>query len=398
MITVRSRSVLACLALAGAIGGCGARSGEKDYEGVAYPNHRPQFEGGDHLLGYVANRMSDSISVLDLNDVRELGRAPVGIDPVDVDGPRHIAIDPAGGYAYVVLSYPLSVTSPHVAAAGQVSRAGYVQQLTLGDLAPIGEARVDPRAADLAMPADLSQIAVAHFDQDLSLKMSDDIDDRRANLALIAPPAEIASEAATTRSVRVCVAPIAAVYANGNARAYVACTGEDALVVVDTENATVLARVPAGDASVNKPLALSSDASATRLFLSNEVSSQVVVFSAEDTPTQLFASAPLDGVPYTAGSLSATEFAVPLRAAEGAASAARLDATSGELLSETRYPHDLCLNPSEIKASASGRVFMVCEGDHYTPGSVLELDRSSLEALASTEVGLYPDHLALREP
>jgi len=399
MSSSRGRSLFGRIALACLLGACAGKTREKPYDGVPYPNQRQQFAAGDHLLGYVANRMSDTVSVLDLDEARELGSVPIGIDPVEIDGPRHIAIDPAAGYAYVVLTYPESLTSAHAKAAGQVSRAGYVQQLALSDLAPLGAARVDPRAADLAMSLDLGQIAVAHFNQDLSLVMSDNIDDRRANLALIAPAPEIASAGSTTRDVLVCVAPQASVYASNNTRAYVACTGEDSLAVVDTENAVVLSRVPAGAESINKPSTLNVDASGTRLFVSNELSGQVVVFSTEDTPTQLFSSPPfVELVPHTAGSLSATEFGVPLSSSDGSASAARLDVTSGALLEQTSYPHDVCLYPSELKASADGRVFMVCEGDHYTPGSVLELDPSSLEVLARIEVGIYPDHLALLEP
>jgi hypothetical protein len=41
---------------------------------------------------------------------------------------------------------------------------------------------------------------------------------------------------------------------------------------------------------------------------------------------------------------------------------------------------------------------LVCEGDHYSPGSLVELDPNSLEVRRSVALGAYPDHLAVLEP
>jgi len=94
-------------------------SGERtiaDYEGEpAYPNQRGSYQAGGRLLGFVANRMSDTISVLDLDSMTRLGSVPIGRDPVDVDGPRHVVLDARRRLGYVALSYPLSVQSVHVA-------------------------------------------------------------------------------------------------------------------------------------------------------------------------------------------------------------------------------------------------------------------------------------------
>ena len=40
----------------------------------------------------------------------------------------------------------------------------------------------------------------------------------------------------------------------------------------------------------------------------------------------------------------------------------------------------------------------MCEGNHYAPGAVVELDPQTLEIKARVEVGLYPERLTLLEP
>ena len=50
--------------------------------------------------------------------------------------------------------------------------------------------------------------------------------------------------------------------------------------------------------------------------------------------------------------------------------------------------------PHVVKVTKEGRVFLVCEGDHVAPGSVVELDRESLAVKMRWHVGVYPDGIA----
>jgi hypothetical protein len=47
-----------------------------------FPDRRPQFPANGRTLGYVANQMSDTVSVVDLDGMIELGQGPVGLNPV----------------------------------------------------------------------------------------------------------------------------------------------------------------------------------------------------------------------------------------------------------------------------------------------------------------------------
>src|SRR3954468_19471090 len=125
--------LLACTLLVAACGGGGGGT-ELD----AYPNRRANFASAGCTLGYVANRESDSVSVLDLDSFDELGQVPVGRDLVDSDGPRHVVVDAEAQELYLVLSYPDSIQSPHAAANSSGPRSGYLVALALDDLRPLG--------------------------------------------------------------------------------------------------------------------------------------------------------------------------------------------------------------------------------------------------------------------
>lgn len=368
-----------------------SRAGASDGS-PAFPSQRRAFLPSVHALGYVANRFSDTISVIDLEDFRELAAVPVGRDPVDIDGPVRVTLSKQRGRAYVLLSYPFSATSAHAVANGSSTpRSSYVQELSLANLQPLGEFRVDPRAGNMALSSDESLLAISHFDQDLALN-ADDLEARRANVALVGPGWEIETGSAIRRNVRACAVPAAVAYGEDESRLFVACTGEDSLVVIDTKRASVLARVPAGEEPVNKPYSLVVSPTGARLLLSNQVTRKVLEFAAQDTPVALSSTQAFEGIPYSAAYLSEQKYLVPLQSPSGAA---LIDAPSGTVLAHAAYSDEDCLNPSEARVLAGGRMLLVCEGDHYGPGSLVELEPDTLEVRRQVAVGRYPDHLAI---
>jgi DNA-binding beta-propeller fold protein YncE len=361
-----------------------------------YPNLRPRWGGGGHTLGYVSNGLSDTISVVDLDTMTAVGSAPVGRDPVDIDGPTGLTIDRDHGLVYVALAYPLDGTAGPHAAHNASPRAGYLQALALDDLRPLGELRLDPSPADVALSDDGSALVVSHADTARALAAGDDIDARRAALALIAPAPAVATGGASLRRVTTCVVPNAIALGAGGARAFVACTGEDALAVVDTASATVLARVPDGatGGGVSKPYALVADPARERLLLSNEVARTIVLFTMDDAPTPVFTT-PLDGIPYFAAWLSASRILVPTQSPDGAVI---VDAATGAVTAEAAYADTDCLAPREARVAPDGRVFLVCEGDHYAPGSIVRVDPTTLAVQATIAVGVFPNRLQVLAP
>lgn len=386
--------------------GCSSPTSNGDDSANAFPNHRATFSSEGRRLGYVPNRHSDTVSVLDLDAMELLASVPVGRDPVDIDGPRHIALDPANGLAYVVLSYPLSVMSEHAIAQGAMQRSGYVQALNLLDLSIAGDLRVDPKAADVAVSPASGRLAVVHADDSRSLQA--DPEARRANLVLVDPASSIAKGKAVPTRLPVCAVPSAVAFDSEGARAFVACKGEDSLVVVDTATQTVLSRGPSGPtvpdnpaASFNQPYGLVLDAARERLLVSNLVSRAVAIFDLNDTPNLLSSyssgtpAAPDYAVPKFSALFSDSKLAVPYQSPNGAA---LFDVTSGELLLRVQYSDDDCSNPAEFSVTSDSRLFLVCEGDHYHPGDVVEVDPNTLAIIASIPVELYPERMTILEP
>ena len=372
--------------------GCSSSPSAADYSGVAYPNHRPTFELGGRRLGYVANRKSDSVSVLDLDAMTLLGNVLVGRDPVDIDGPRHVVIDSAAGLAYLALSYPYSQPGPHEISSGATQRSGYVEALNLLDLSEAGDLRVDPNATEIAFSPASGGLAVAHFDINLALQA--DVASRRANLVLVEPAAAIATGSAAPRRVPVCAAPAAVAFDAEGGRVFVACTGEDSLTVVDRRTDVVLSRVPAGSAVVNKPYALVADPARARLLVSNQVAFAVSIFDMNDAPN-LLSTLTVPGLPMFPAWVSDTTVVVPF---QGPSGAALFDARTGEQLVQVEYSDADCMNPAEFSQTSDFRLRLVCEGDHYGPGAVVLVDPESLAIKSTVSVEIYPERMGIVEP
>lgn len=373
--------------------GCSGSETKADDAGVAFPNHRVTFEPAGRRLGYVANRNSDTVSVLDLDAMTLLASVPVGRDPVDIDGPRHVVLDTANGLGYAALSYPFANTSTHALAEGGTQRSGYIQALNLLDLSIAGEVRVDPIAADVAFAPATGRLAVSHADVFRALQA--DVEARRANVVFVAPADAIAKGNAEPNRLTLCAVPSAIAFDGDGSRLFVACTGEDSIAVVDSASGAVLSRVPAGASDVNKPYALVADSAHERLLVSNQVSFSVSVFDLSDSPNLLATSQRVSGVPMFAALISDTTLAVPFQFPNGAA---LFDITTGKQLLEIQYSDADCTNPAEFSFSSDARLHLVCEGDHYRPGAVVELDPATLAITASVSVGLYPERMSILEP
>jgi DNA-binding beta-propeller fold protein YncE len=352
----------------------------------------------------VTNGAEDTISVLDLDGLTELGRVPVGQDPVTIEAPTQLAFDRDLDTVYVAFSCPPSANEGPHATHNAPRQPGYVEALARSDLRPLGTLTTLPSAAAIALSADASQLLVTHYDIDLADQVSTDINQRRAQLLLIAPPAGIATATATEKSLTLCVAPYGVVYGTDASRAYVTCTGEDALAVVDTVNAAVITRVAlsAAGGGVSKPYAIVADPSRGHVLVSNEVSRSVVLFDTSDAPQPQWTTAftlglpgvPA-GVPYFAAWISDAEVFVPLQGPDGAV---LLDATTGAVDLAITYSIDQCESPRDAQVTPDGRLFLVCAGDGFDQGAVVEVDTTTLGIKARVGIGVGSDHLLVVAP
>jgi DNA-binding beta-propeller fold protein YncE len=364
------------------------------FVGEAYPDRLPKLNLPRGEVALVTNSLSDTVSFIDLSAGKLLGSAPVGRDPVDVDGPHHVAADRGAGVAFVALSYPPQTIGlgPH-AAHGSSARAGYVQKLSLDDFRILGEVRVDPNPGDIVLSEDGSRIAVTHFDLQ---KAQSDAGDRRSSIFSIDPKQILFAGSPDPVKIPVCLAPHGVALSRPDGRtAYVACYGEDALGIVDLGNPSAqpeLVPLPgAGNPGqpLHGPYSAVLSPSGKLVAVGCTESKELHLF---DTQTRAFTNVAVraQGAPYFAAwSPDETKLYVPTQSPDGVVV---VDVATGQAGDRVAFTPDVCKAPHELSmGSDPQRLFLVCEGDRKSNGSALELDRATLATKQRWEMGVYPD-------
>jgi DNA-binding beta-propeller fold protein YncE len=347
----------------------------------------------------VTDSYSDTVSVVDLVSGVRIGTRPVGRNPVDIDGPHHLALDAERGFAYIALSYPkIGGTGPHASHGSSVSY-GYVQKLALADLSVLGQVRVDPNPGDIAVSEDGKRVVTSHFDLQRAVDNADDYEKAKATIAIVDPTQlELEGSPAATL-ITTCVAPHGMQLTKPSASlVYLACYGEDRIAVIDTEEPgsppeliDVGAGVSGFGSPVYGPYALRLNADESRLVVSNTASKDVRFF---DTASQTFDSAATIitlGAPFFVDySADESKLYIPTQQPNALLV---VDLTGVEETVTRTFTDDECRLPHVVE-ELDGNVFIVCEGDHEGPGNVLALD-ADLEVLSNTPVGVYPDSISI---
>jgi DNA-binding beta-propeller fold protein YncE len=366
----------------------------------AFPNRREPFAlpGGD--LGIVANNGSDQLTLLDLEGRAVLGSAPAGRNPVDLDGPHHVAVDRARGLVFTALAYPVPTTAPGPHAGHGVSqRPGQVLKLALDDFRPLGMVRIDTNPGDIVLSDDGRRLVVSHFDL-LRATRSDELEEQRATLAVLDPDEVRNEDEVAPRLLTTCVAPHGVALSRPAGEfAFVACYGEDAVAIVDTSEGgaePVLVSVGPGGTPGN-PLygpysaVLSHDGRSVAL---GNTESNDVRFLDVDTRNMLSRTLPCDGAPYfPAWSADDRRLFVPTQDPDGLVV---FELGNDRPLRRRSFRRDECERPHEVTfTSDESTLFVVCEGDRVTPSVVLALDPETLETFTTLPVGVYPDRLVV---
>lgn len=392
------------LLLGAAIGACAAdetTTVEAPYEGDAWPvTPRPLTipPGG---LGLVTDSLGDTVSAIDLESGALVATRVVGRNPVDVDGPHHIAIDRAGGAAFVALSYPvLGSVGPH-AGHGSSQADGWVQRLSLADLSIIGQIRVDTNPGDVVVSEDGRRVVVTHFDLARAAEAGADVEAARATLAVIDPATLALTGSPAPTAIPTCVAPHGVALSRPDgATAFVACYGEDAIAIVDLATGAV-ERIPVGPGTVfgsvsYGPYAAVLSPDGTRVAVSSLDSGDVrfldvAARAMEDTPPIVLRGAGY----FPAWSADGQVLWVPVQSPDAVV---RVDLDSGESEERPLGPEQGCERPHEVERLDDARIAVVCEGDHEEPGSVVILDASTLATISEAQVGVFPDAIELVRP
>jgi DNA-binding beta-propeller fold protein YncE len=407
-----SRLSILCAAGLAVVVGAACEPGEEvrhvsdPYVGAApYPNRRAKIVLPSGEVGLVSNSLSDALTYLALPEARVIATVPIGRDPVDIDGPHHLAVDRAHGVVVTAFSYPppAAAPGPH-ASHGTSDRFGFLQKLALDDLHVLGEVRLDPNPGDVVMSEDGARIVVTHYDVKRGLS-GKTLDEQRANVMLVDANALSLPSSPDPKSVRVCVAPHGASLSHGDgSTAYVACYGEDSLAIVDLAAPDLaIERFPLAGGTTHPGSAALGPYSATLspdgsvLAVGCLLSREVRVF---DVPTKTFRAAPLPvagAAMFSAWSADGRTLFVPVQTPDALVAFDMTPGapTYGSPIRQRPFGAE-CDKPHEVvRGAAGGSLYVVCEGDHTGPGAVVVLDAQTFELTARAEVGVYPDRVAL---
>lgn len=358
---------------------------------------------GTGPLAYVTNNGEDTISVLELEPLREIARRPVGMVPVDPEAPHHLTIDPVAGHVWVGLSNVGLVEGGGLHGAhGTGSLPSYVQRLALVDLRPELDVRVDSNLGEIVQTGD-GRVLTTHFD----LLRALDVATRGAPAeegwgALVALDADSMER---LDRVPLCTAPHGMAVTSDGALGVVACYGDDAVAIVDlgTEPPSVLARVPVGPdpgtitALRHGPYAVSIAGDDTFAYVGCIEGTSVRAIDLR-TRTELSARAILaDGAAFF-GSFDASGARYWV-ATQNRDTVTQVDTATSTITARQRFAGGECVTPHEAVYVASlDRVLVVCEGDHTASGRVVALAPDTLEIVGMVDVGIYPDALRVVEP
>ena len=364
----------------------------------------------------VTNSMDDTVSLLPLEGLgtpgwEPLARMPVGLNPVELEGPHHAAFSPRGDFYYVGLSMSVAGagSGPH-GAHGTGTADGYALKLDAETNQVVGSVRVDRNPGDIVISRDGHTLYQTHFDlvkiQEVA-KRGGPQAEMNANLAILdADTLKVKSK------VSVCPAPHAVRLSPDETRAYVACISDEVAVVhLDasgpTPSITRVALPGAGTALVPRYSPYSLTLSPTDGGLWVGSLNAATVYYLEPESLQILPERSLTltefenqdlrrGVPMF-GDVSADgrTLYMPFQRVE---TVAIIDVSAGRPVVKGRIQlsPEGCLNVHQVTLTPDGaHALAVCEGDHVGPGTLHVLDLTAGTVMRTVQMGLYPDSVGI---
>jgi hypothetical protein len=402
LVSVPMRRLLLLVALCG----CGDRV--PIYAGPPFPHDPPPPASWAGKI-VTSNNGDDTLSVVDPLNVGPAIRVPVGFNPVELEGPHHLSVDPAGRFVYLNLSMAVasSGSGPH-GSHGSGMLPGWVLKLDTTTGREVGRVNVDSNPGDNVLSPDGKTLYVTHYDIPRWARGLDPGASIRAGDSMLAV---IDTETMGLRAkVPICPAAHGVRLSPDGARLYATC-GPDEIAVVSLPDLGVR-RVPLtpggaeGGGCVRCPYALA-------------VAPDGVVWvagigSGGRGSLHLFDPALPGGGDFDQGAVVQFRGGAMFAAFTGDATAYRayLPERAGgsgdqvhiyESQPRGQPPREVgtipltradCQNAHMILVEGP-RGYLICEGDMVNPGTFVWLDLDGRKALGSVAIGVFPDGLAL---
>lgn len=351
----------------------------------------------------VTNSGDDTLSFIDATTYEAIAKVPVGFFPIEPEGPHHLQVSRDGRFLFVGISNfvvrATAATGPH-GSHGSGTSDGYLLKIDAATGREVARARVRRNPGDVRIGPDGHTVFQSHFD------VATVVEGIQKGL----PRSELDSYLVGTDGdsmqrnfeARICPAGHGIAFSPDGAFAYVACWMSDQLAVVklatgEVERVLIGPMAGAPPAPRYQPYALTVSPADGRVFVGSTgpglVGLDVYDPRAGDfvpeahvstTGAPQFGQFTRDGARF----FVVTQRPDRLLVIDPATSAIVREAPLGDL--GCLNAHLAALAPDE------SRVFVVCEGNHIqVPGSFHVLEGTTLAAMRSVTLGLYPDDLAL---
>lgn len=367
------------------------------YEGAApYPSTRPHVALPASEFAVVPSSGSDKLTVVDLAGEKSVATTPVGRNPVVLDGPHQVVGHLPSRRLFTVLGYPTAFANAGNHSHGGSTQPGWVQALSIDDLAPVAEIRVDANPGELAVSEDGKRLVVTHFDLASALASDKTLDERRSTLSVVDPAAMLPFGTPEPDKLLVCIAPHGLALSRPDAKvAFVACNGEDSVAIVDLDNRhNPVTIVPLGDGARNTgapaygPYGVALSPDGTRLAIGSREAHDVRFLDVA-TSTMSALTVPMLGEVYVpAWSKDGARLYVPTRALDAIVV---IDSVTGAQILQHPFDAATCSAPIEAALAPDGTtVHVTCEGTSSSSGAIVTLDAATLEVRGRVDVGFFP--------
>ncbi|MBZ4398535.1 hypothetical protein VZQ01_22425 [Myxococcus faecalis] len=384
--------------------------GVKPPDGLQYEHETPWTEGstvpppgpGGRVL--VTNSLDDTVSLLELDGAttpgwRELARVPVGLNPVELEGPHHTAVSPDGAFYYVGISnyVPGGGSGPH-GAHGTGSDDGYCLKLDARDNRRVGAVRVDPNPGDVIVSKDGKTLYQSHFD---TLKIVEVARRGGTEEEMHARLAIIDAETMTRKAMlEVCPAPHAIRLSPDERTAYIACWSDE-VAIVDltalTEKPRRVKVAPGAGTAIaprHQPYALTMSPTTGDVWVSSMASRELQVLESATNTMNAARTIRLAGAPMFGDfSQDGKTLYVPY---QGVEALLVIDAATGNIQREIDLAPEGCLNAHQATLTPDGsHALVVCEGDHVGPGTLHAVNLADGAVVNTVRVGIFPDSVSI---
>jgi DNA-binding beta-propeller fold protein YncE len=357
----------------------------------------------------VTDNMSDLLSFVSpsAHPPQHFGDEPVGDNPVELEGPHHIAASPDGKFLYVNLSnyVPGSGSGPH-GSHGTGTVPGSLLKLDARSGQKLGEIGVDRSPGDVILSADGKTAYVTHYDV---LRL-------QAQVTANAAPETGYSDLAivdTDTMARLSMIPICptahgeGLSADGKTL-YAVCALSDELVAVDVSDRShpkVLTKVfvgPTPGVPLNPsyaPYALAVSPTDGLVWISDN-KGDLRVFDPSTMmmdPNKVI----LLGDVVMFGSFTKDGKTLYVARQQDGDWVSRIDiATVKQRGAALPLPADTCLNAHAVQLSPDEQsLIVVCEGDHVKiTGSIAYVDTQAFALVGGVRVGMFADGAAWLPP